>query len=450
MSLENSKLGLFCETVTDSNDNRNNSYKLSEEENKHLMNLSKNFIVFYYSSDMSIYEENISLINRVFNIYMKNTFEEKQLSKINDILSFINNIKYEEDFYNLKSAKNISNIIKYIKNTNIIFIYNIDLCDNLIELMLYIYNQKIKVKSNVYYNFIDITYTNFNFINTNYNDILINFNLKYDKVYNYEEKQRIKALNLEVYNKLLDYTLFQIKQDNLWLNGEYVSKCKFILSCNKYLYKDLIIMFNKHLYKYLLIFYDNYYFSTNALIQKKKNTLRNIITNYNKSPIKSAINIFCNNYNNIINNFTYNRVDFNLLIDGRNIFYSKRDDSNNIDLLKIKQFDKNIKDYVTIINNNLINKNIINSNDNRRYNSYLIFNENHKQVLETLQLNNSIILYTPSGTNDDIIQLYLWLNYLGCILISNDKHSNYINKINTDKYLYGLFMEYKHLFQYTF
>ena len=144
MSLENSKLGLFCETVINGNDNRNNSYKLSEEENKHLMNLSKNFIVFYYSSDMSIYEENISLINRVFNIYMKNTFEEKQLSKINDILSFINNIKYEEDFYNLKSAKNISNIIKYIKNTDIIFIYNIDLCDNLIELMLYIHNQKLK------------------------------------------------------------------------------------------------------------------------------------------------------------------------------------------------------------------------------------------------------------------------------------------------------------------
>ena len=178
--------------------------------------------------------------------------------------------------------------------------------------------------------------------------------------------------------------------------------------------------------------------------------MRNIITNYNKSSIKSAINIFCNNYSNIINNFTYNRVDFNLLIDGRNIFYSKRDDTNNIDLLKIKQFDKNIKDYVTIINNNLINKNVINSNDNRRYNSYLIFNENHKQVLETLQLNNSIILYTPSGTNDDIIQLYLWLSYLGCILISNDKHSNYINKINTDKYLYGLFMEYKIYFNILF
>jgi hypothetical protein len=444
MSLEKSKLGLYCETIYDINNTFNNTF--SEEDEKHLFNLSNNFIVYYYSSNMSIHENNINLINRAFNMYIKNVFETNVLSKINDIFNFINNINYEEDIYNLKSYKNISNIIKYIKQYNSILIYNVELCDNLIELMLYIYDQKLKVKSNVFYNIIDICYYNFNFINNNYSNILIDYKLKHENIYNYEEKHIIKVLNLEVYNKLLYYTLYQIKDDKLWLNKDYINKCRFILSCTKYLYKDLVILFNKQLYKYLLISYDDNNFITNGLIQKKKIKLRNLIINYNKSSIKNAIRSFIDTYDTIIDNFIYNKNDFNLLIDGRNTFYSKKD-INNIDLLKIKNFDKNIKDYIRLVNNNLINKNIINSNDNRKYNVYLIFNENHKNVLDTLKLQNSIILYTPSGTDDDIIQLYLWISFLGCILISNDKHSNYINRINDNKYYYGLFMEYKSLFQ---
>lgn len=489
-----SKLSMYCETAitlksksdnttqtqnmdnndinNDSNDNLDNnndnvksdgnninktskSYRYNEDEEKKLNELSQNFIVYYYSSNLSDFNENIDKVNRVFNIYMKRIIDERDLGNINKLLEFINSITIDNDIYNLKSGNNISNLFKYINQSNLIVNYSISLSDNIVELLNYVYYNKIKVKTNLYYNLINITYTNFTYFNSNFDGIIKKYGYVIEEVKQFNEKQRIRELNLEVYNKLIDFILLEIKGETLWLSNDYIVKLHFILSCNKYLNKDLIIIFRKHLGKFTLINYDKHYFATNGIIQKEKIKLRNTLINFKKHNIKSAINIFMHNYNYLIDKFVKNRLELNVLIDGRNVFYSKKDSditNNNIDIQSIKAFDSKINSYYKpVINTKLVNNNVLHPQDRRKYNFYLIFNENHRNVLEPVlsELKNCSIIYTPSGTNDDIIQLYLWLSYLGCVLISSDKHSNYISRITSNNYLHGLFMEYKRLFQIT-
>lgn len=424
------------------------SYRYDEYENTELTELSKNFIVYYYSSNISTFEE--EKINRIFNIYMKNIISSKEIILITELLQFINSIDIDNDIYNLKSGNNISNLFKYLKNECILLNFNNVLNEQLCELINYITNEKIKVKLNLYYNIIDICYNNFNYFNGNFGIVIKRFGFNAEELIKLTEEQRIKELNLEVYNEILVFVYNGLRNNYLWLEDEYINKLLGIIISNKFLYKELIKNINSIINKYILVCYNGTDFSIKPLMQKSKIELRNSLIKFNKSTVKSAINNFTHTYNYYINKFIHNTTDINVLIDGRNIFYCKNDETNNIDLNKIKEFDSKNNYYNAIITEKMVKKNSLNKEFPRKiFNYYLIFNENHKDVLNNLKLQNTTLILTPSGLNDDIIQLYLWLSYLGCVLISNDKHSDYINKIKENRYLHGLFMEYKNKYQFT-
>lgn len=425
------------------------SYRYDEHEEKKIVELSKNFIVYYYSANISTFEAD--KINRIFNIYMKNIIASGEINSITELLQFINSVNGENDIYNIKSGNNISNLFKYLRNEGLVLNFNNMLNDQLCELINYIVDEKMKVKLNLYYNIIDICYNNFAYLNSNFSHVVKRFGFTSNNLFMFNEEKRIKELNLEVYDKMLKFVYNGMKNNYLWLENEYIMKLFGIIASDKFLYKKLINNINSVIDKYVLVCYNGTDFSIKSLMQKSKIKLRNNLIKFGKSNIKSAINNFTHTYNYYINKFIHNTTDINVLIDGRNIFYCKNEETNHIDLNKIKAYDSKNKYYNSIITEKMVKNNALNKEFPRKnFNYYLIFNENHKDVLNNLNLQNMTLILTPSGLNDDIIQLYLWLSYLGCVLISSDKHSDYINKIKEDRYLHGLFMEYKNKYQFTF
>jgi hypothetical protein len=410
-----------------------------------------NFIVYYYSCNLSDLEEQLDKINRIFNLYIKQKINTGNLLEINNIFQFINNLNNENDKYKLKTGNNISNLIKLICNNNFIINTNNILASNISELINNI--SDIKVKSNIYLNLIDIVNNNFIFINKNklksnkdkdYNNYNIN-NLYTNS--NYDDLS--KTLNLFVYNDILNYIINGLSLYKLWIGIDYYIKCCNILNHYNFIDNSLHIKLSNILYNYVNIdLYNNGKWITNFQIQKQKILLRNILINYKKH--RCELTMFKHRYSHFIDQLTFNNNEFIFLIDGRNIFYSTNTGTNNIDINKIKNYDKHINVYNNSIIDNMITKKIIHKN--YKYNKqqiYLIFSESHANIINKLQLKNIFVMYSPKGINDDIIQLYLWLTYLGCILISNDKHSNYISKINANQYFLGLLNDLKTKYQYT-
>jgi negative regulator of replication initiation len=423
---------------------KSNIIKLEEYAN--------NFLVFYYTAESTMFEESTENINRIFNIYMKKIILSSKLDiyDMESLLLFINNLG-SNDKYRLKSAANISNLIKYLLQAKIILINNKIICEELNNLMIYILQNNIHLKQVAYINLIEILENNLKYIEKHYTVLINKHGLSHSKFIGFGIHERVEILTLYVYNNILEIISKAIKYDYIWLDYNSINSLNYIIRLRLFFFRKNLILANSMTHKFILYDLNYQNFRTNSIIQKEKIRLRNIIIEYEKQTIKKAINKFIRYYQNLVNTFIKNTTELNIFIDGRNIFYCKNENTFNIDLNKIVNFDQNIIHATTTIYNKLYQTGIINDkNRDKKINYYLIFNENYREILNNLRLEKSKILFTPMGTNDDIFQLYLWLSYSGCILISNDKHSDFINKINENVYLKNLFLAIKSDFQYTF
>jgi hypothetical protein len=426
----------------------NNSSNISKLEE-----YADNFLVYYYASESTMFEENSENISRIFNLYMKKIIlaPKFDIYDMESLLLFINNLGTNNDKYNLKSSANISNLIKYLLQAKIILINNKIMCEELNNLMIYILQNNIRLKQVAYSNLIEILDNNLKYIERHYTTLINKQGLSHSKFIGFGIHERVEILTLYVYNNILEIISNAVKYDYMWLDYNSIISLNYIIRLKLFFFRKNLILANSMTHKFIL--YDLNYtnFRTNSIMQKEKVRLRNILIGYDKQPIKKAINKFIRYYQDLVNDFIKNTSELNIFIDGRNIFYCKNENTFNIELNKIVNFDQNIIHATTTIYNKLYQNGIINEkNRDKQCNYYLIFNENYREILNNLRLENSKILFTPMGTNDDIFQLYLWLSYSGCILISNDKHSDFINKINENVYLKNLFLAIKTDFQYTF
>jgi hypothetical protein len=431
----------------------NNSFqvlKKGEYTDEYLLKLADNFMVYYYNNELATIENN-RIVNRIFNLYMKTIFDRKLYVEINDLFEFINSLDLTTDIYNLKSGDNLSNLFKYLSSNNVIIPLNNTLNINIVDLLDYIYVNNINMKLNIYFNIIDICYNNIYYLNDNMEEYLQLIGINYSTMNSLVDRKRIRDLNLESIESMLNYLLLGIYNDKLWINDNYLVKLEYILLANKFVLKNVITKYYKVLNKFILLRTINNKILTNSYIQKNKIVLRNKLISYKKQ-VKSLVSDFLNNYKGVIDDFIVNNNDINILVDGRNIFYSKNKNTNNIDINKIITYDNNIAKYNKYLHNKLKELSVINNIEyiDRQYNHYIIFSANHYQVLKNLQLHNTKILYSPYGLNDDIIQLYLWLSYSCMILISSDKHNDYIKRVLDNNYLIGLITEIKRLYQYNF
>jgi hypothetical protein len=426
-------------------DTNEDIYKMQEYAN--------NFLVYYYAIDSTMLEETKITINRIFNMYMKNIILSSKFNvyDMESLLLFINGLNNENDKYDLKSNDNISNLIKYLHQANMLLITNKIMCEELNNLMIYIMRNNIKLKKSAYVNLINIVNNNLHYIEKNYTALINKHGLSHSKYIGYSIHERVEILTLYIYNNILEIINEAVEKDYVWLDYVSIDNLNYFVRLKLFFFRKILLKTNSITHKFILYDFNYPEFRSNSVIQKEKIRLRNVLIGYGHQSIKKAISKFIKFYKPQIESFITNLKELNIFVDGRNIFYSKNANTLNINLTSILNLDKNIKQATTNIFDKLSERGIINKeNRNKCYNYYLIFNERYKEILNTLNLVNCKILYTPMGTNDDIFQLYLWLSYSGCILISNDKHSDFINKINENVYLTNLFQSMKNDFQYTF
>lgn len=418
-------------------------------------------------------------LSRKFNIYMKQVLISNNIDDIINLLLFINTLTIENDIYNLKSAVNICNLFKFINQNNLNVSVNLMISHALIDLLKYMeITYKLNdYKTNIIDNIISIVSNNLFNIDANRNAICSDLTISIESIDSMTVSQIIEELNLEIYNALVQFLVVMLNGYIYWLNNESLTKCNNILIYRKYVYKKILYNLNTILMNYYMPEINAVINCNNDILYKWNATYCNIenrmwlcdlLINRSDPTINGFINSFINHNKPLIETMTYNESQLNVIIDGMNIFYTNKDNYsiyNKIDVKFLLQVIHNIKKYREQITSLLHSSGAIKFHNTNRYNQlpemniHFIFNEMHMDVLK-LAINSSgkykwcnvkdYFIFTRKNINDDIIQLYLWLSYNSVILISKDKHSNYINKIHNNKYLLGLFTEYKNRFQLCF
>lgn len=471
----------------------------NEEADEILKNYIYHFPYHYYIIVVKKLKKiEIEKINRLFNLYIKKEIETKDINKISNLFNFISTIidiekniiddnkyiltPYETDSGHLTSnnkesyfdskkflsklnqckinkgivdddrinkindklilinSNNVSNLFKYLSVNNIYLFDHITYThiDKLIDHLI-MYNIDFKYK--FYQGILSIILNYFKYMD----DFFLK-NKYYDKLTWLDDIY--SKFNFNTYNKLISIFNLKIKKFTYWVKISEMIKITQILQFTRFInnsnFIDLKNIYNCH--EIYNVNKEGIWF-TNCIILKQVIILRNILTNYEVN--KNIISNFIDSYNSIIRNFLLKNNKINVIIDGMNKFYNsnKNNKTDNINLKKIMDYDNNINNNNLLITKYLNNKNILYSNKQPKVTNYVIFNEMYKDMLDTIPFKNIFILYSPKHINDDIIQLYMFLSYPNTILISNDKHSNYINNLKNNDYYINLFNEIKNIFQ---
>lgn len=417
------------------------------------------FYTNYKNGLITLHDKGVGdFINRVLGLYMINVFtiSDKTIlfSKLYDLTLYINENIEEPQIFN---EKNILNFFKSFASDNIYInclkgqIIQQEL-SNLINLVL-VRLRGIPKKQIFLKTLINIAYNNLD-------DIKDELDSTVSKNISYILPEFSSSLGKIIHHELINYTH--------WLEQDYYKKLMYIINYKTGIsYKiknDLFKYASKYESRHI---YTNFTKSNNSNIKWKsgfyyKNELRklfakisNLDTNEN---IKLLLNRFNSTYNHILTDYLMNNDNkIVITIDAMNIFYSY--DKKGLHKTKMLDFIESInngsKDLE--IRHYLQEKKLFKGSgmiDNLEIKYLLVFNEKHKQhinsILETSSVNidNKIeVVYCHKFLNDDIMQLYLLLWFENTMLISNDKHSNYIKTINQDYYYRDLFKNIKENWQ---
>lgn len=390
---------------------------------------SQDFYTYYNSCLYSNTDEKSrKFVNRCFSLFAKKVFESNDEKQFTDLFNFLDTT--DNSIYN---DVNVLILMKYFdKYENSIKPYNSEQIIKFIDKL-----KTIPAKQHVVENIINISSNRF-------------------------------ILSANIINKFLELLLILLDSENIWLNNEYVSKCMKIIENN---YKvdgntvyigsstfrldlDLIYKLSHKILKYdMTQFYNTKSNRWNEKVILRQNLITLRKTILNKKINKNMKQLFTENptlYPALINP---NRL--NIIVDGRNRFY-KPDypATNNISFNDLRTFDKQYKSIISNVKTNLGAKCDFSGGDNPNILStqviYVVFSSIHKELFESTgivkELKNINIIFTPDGVNDDNYQLYLWLTFKGCVLLTKDKYSNYKDKLNEKKYMLNLFESYYSLF----
>lgn len=407
------------------NDNEIDKYVLHFNYYYHILNEEK------------LNNSQLNKVNRIFNLYMQQNLNSLSINNLYNLLLFINSLHRfnNKDNLNLLNDSNISNIFKFLSNSNIV-LTNYEIISELSILLDYLVYKDLNLKKIFYISLINIIYVNFCYLDENIKNKKINFVSK---------EQLFKDANLNFYDKIVKIIVNKLNKLDIWLYSNEVISIYNILKFINYLKNDTYAILKKSTYYYNILNMETNLWSSSSIILKEVSKLRNKLIDYDNNKI--LINKFILKYARFINQFLISKNTINIVIDGKNMFYSRNNETHNINVEKLINYDIDINNNNLIIINELKNKKLILDTHKPNYNIFIIFNEAHKSILKGLNLSNIYILYSSNEIDDDIIQLYLFLTYPNTVLVSKDKHSNYINKISKNEYKKGLFDAIKFNFQ---
>lgn len=411
------------------------------------------FYTNYKSGLITLHDKGVGdFINRVLGLYMINVFtiSDKTIlfSKLYDLTLYINENIEDPLIFN---EKNILNFFKAFASGNI-----------------YINCQKGQLIQQEFSNLINLIITRLRgipkkqiflktLINIAYNnldDIKDEMESTETKNISYILPEFSDSLGKIIHHELINYSH--------WLEQDYYKKLMYIINyktgISHKIKNDLFKYASKYETRHIL----KYSFNNSDIKWKSgfyyKNELRNLFakisnlqTNEN---IRLLLNRFNTKYNHILTNYLMdNDNKIVITVDAMNIFYSYDKKG----LHKTKMLD-----FIESINNGSKDLEIrrylhdkyqcvrSDSSDNLEIKYLLIFNDRHEQhinsILETSGCNiddKMEVVYCHKFLNDDILQLYLLLCFENTMLISNDKHSNYIKIVNQEYYYRDLFKNTK-------
>jgi len=128
-----------------------------------------------------------------------------------------------------------------------------------------------------------------------------------------------------------------------------------------------------------------------------------------------------------------------VFVDGRNCFYADeyQKTTGGVNLELLRRF-LNLPDYHNIladlvygrIASLLTGGRQLNIRDPQFVIPVIIFNERHRQQIQSLVPSNRVVIYTPRGQDDDLLILYLWLSNPGSFIASNDNYGNHAARLS--------------------
>lgn len=438
--------------------------------------INKNFIINYNSikhAYLQITENDIIKMNNEFISYINYVFQSNNIDEIIQFFIFYNEIDTNNDIFKIKTQINICLIFKSLALNYINVSVNLMLSNGIIELLKYMetHFELSSYKSYLLKCIIDITNNNLYNIDKNKAEICNDISISVSSLDNLSISTIIEELNLEIYNALIQFLIALLNSYHYWISNNTVIKCYNILQYRKYIYKSILYNLNTIIMSYCLpqlninnndVGQSIKWISTTYNIDNRILLCSNLI-NMKDYNVNNYINDFKNTYPELIYKLENNDKDINIFIDGYNTFYNTNTryaNTNNIDIYMILQVLDNIENYKNTIRKLLIKNGTINpskkenTNKSININIKIVFNEKYNNIINGNVNGNGnedkYFIYTNSNIKCNDILLYLWLVYNGSILVSNNKHLDYFEIIRSNRYLMGLFNEYKKILQLSF